>query len=108
MPTKDELIKEIAYRLRLETIDPNDRDPARTFYDRIAEVATRELRIRCEEQAKVIAAIIKPPDKSVCHRCGYFAGMGCIRKTYDGLKDATCADGVAAYIEARVKERMGG
>lgn len=101
MPTKDELIKEIAYRLRLETIDPNDRDPARTFYDRIADVATRELRIRCEEQAEFVNAVA---DDSVraCAFCIHRADNPCKSPGYN------CADGVKAYIEARVKERMGG
>jgi len=107
MQTKDELISEMTHPYSEAEMD-YALVICEKLYDRIAEVATREASIRCEEQEFVIIALINPPDKGVCNRCAYYAELRCLCDTDDRLKGASCADGVMAYIEARVKERMGG
>jgi hypothetical protein len=108
MQTRDELISEMTHPYTEAEMD-YALVICEKLYDRIAEVATREMSIRCEEQAEVIVYTANSLQPNFCHRCGYFSELRCLRDM-DGscIANATCADGVAAYIEARVKERMGG
>ncbi len=98
MQTKDELIGELR-DMAGEDGGVEAMAWAEDLYHRIAERATREMSIRCEEMAEFIGAVA---DDSVraCAFCIHRADNPCQNPGYN------CADSVAAYIEARVKERM--